>query len=237
MFTQTALFYDKIHAARGKDYAREAAAVAVLIRAHTPAATTLLDIGCGTGALLEAFAALGFACAGIELDLKMVALARSRLPEMEIGPADMTTFALERRFDAIVALFGTTAYARTAAHLDEAIARMAAHLEPGGTLVVEPFLAFGEYRPGTVDAVFVDEPDLKISRMSLSKQTGKIGILDYHYLVATLKGVERYFERHEVGLFDEATYRAAFERARLSFACVRDEATAFAHPLYLGSPL
>jgi len=234
VFTQTALFYDKIYAARGKNYAREAAALASLVRARTPAAATLLDVGCGTGAHLEAFAALGFACRGIDLDLKMVAIARSRLPDIEIDPGDMRTFVLEDTFDAVVSLFGTMAYARTPGHLEAAVARLASHVAPGGTLVVEPFLSFREYRPGHVDAVFVDEPDLKIARMSLSKQTGTIGILDYHYLVATLKGVERYFERHEVGLFDETTYRAAFELAGVSFERVDGAAIAFDRPLYVG---
>ncbi|GAC1313223.1 MAG: hypothetical protein NVSMB21_24320 [Vulcanimicrobiaceae bacterium] len=237
MYTQTAAFYDTIQAARGKAYAREAAAVADAIRERTPAAATLLDVGCGTGAHLEAFGALGFTCRGIDLDLKMVALARSRLPEVEIGPGDMATLALGTTFDAVVSLFGTTAYARTSGHLDDAVARMAAHLAPGGTLVVEPFLAFGAYRPGVVDAVFVDDPDLKIARMSLSKQTGKIGILDYHYLVATLKGVERYFERHEVGLFDEAAYRTAFERAGLAFERVALPQSECGGGLYLGRAL
>lgn len=234
MFTQSAVFYDKIYAARGKAYAREAEAVAALVRRRAPGAATLLDVGCGTGAHLEAFAARGFACRGIDLDLKMVAIARSRLPELDIEPGDMTTFALDDTFDAVVSLFGTTAYARTKAHLDETLVRLAAHLAPGGTLVVEPFLGFAEYRPGVVDAVFVDEPDLKIARMSLSKQTGKIGILDFHYLVATLKGVERYFERHEVGLFDEAAYRTAFASAGLTLERVEERSIGFDRPLYLG---
>ncbi|GAC1304015.1 MAG: hypothetical protein NVSMB19_14520 [Vulcanimicrobiaceae bacterium] len=234
MFTQTAAFYDKIYAARGKAYAREAAAIAALLRARSAAPATLLDVGCGTGAHLEAFEALGFRCRGIDLDLKMVALARSRVPEIDVAPGDMTTFALDATFDAVVSLFATTAYARTPARLTAAVARMAAHLALDGTLVVEPFVSFAAYRPGVVDAVFVDEPDLKIARMSLSKQTGKIGILDYHYLVATLTGVERYFERHEVGLFDEATYRAAFDAAGLSFERVDAAESAFGHTLYVG---
>ncbi len=234
MFTQTALFYDKIYAARGKSYAAEAAAIAALVRSRTPAAETLLDVGCGTGAHRAEFERLGFVCSGFDLDLKMVAIARSRLPERPIEPADMSTFALGRRFDSVVSLFGTTAYARTPPHLDATVAAMAAHLAPGGTLVVEPFVSFAAYRPGFVDSVFVDEPDLKIARMSLSKQMGKIAILDFHYLVATLKGVERYFERHEVGLFDEATYRHAFEAAGLSFTVADVPASAFERGLYIG---
>jgi SAM-dependent methyltransferase len=217
MFTKTAAFYDTIYAERGKDYRAEAAFVATTIREFVPNATTLLDVGCGTGAHLAEFERLGFTVAGIDADPKMVALARSRLPDARIDFADMTTFDLDTRFDAVVSLFGSTAYARTPQHLAETIVRVAAHLAPGGIAIVEPFLDASVFRAGHLDSVFVDREDLKIARMSVSKQMGKIAILDFHYLVATLQGVERLFERHELGLFDAATYRTAFEAADLSF--------------------
>lgn len=84
--------------------------------------------------------------------------------------------------------------------------------------MIEPYaVAAAAYRPGTLESIFVDEPDLKIARMCLSKQMGKIGILDYHFLVASLRGVERFFERHEIGLFTDAVYEAAFASANLTF--------------------
>jgi len=165
---------------------------------------------------------------------KMVALARSRVPEVPIEPADMTVMALGERFDAIVSLFGTTAYARVPARLDATVARLAAHLEPGGILVVEAFLSPADFRAGHVDGVFVDEPGLKIARMSVSKQLGTIGTLDFHYLVASLTSVERYFERHEVGLFSAATYQSAFGKAGLTFAPAAVPEIAFERPLYVG---
>jgi dTDP-3-amino-3,6-dideoxy-alpha-D-glucopyranose N,N-dimethyltransferase len=233
MFTQTAAFYDAIYAARGKDYRAEADAVATYLRAAVPGCATLLDVGCGTGLHLAAFERMGFAVRGIDADLKMVAIARGRLPETRIDPGDMGTFDLEERFDAVVSLFGTTAYARVPNRLDAAIARMAHHLRPGGVLVVEAFLDASVYRPGHVDAVFVDRENLKIARMSLSKQMGKIAILDFHYLVATLQGVERLFERHELGLFDEAVYRDAFASAGLSFEKI-DLGPTFVRAAYAG---
>ncbi len=236
MFAQTSIFYDAIYRARGKSYVDEASALATLIRERDPHARTLLDVGCGTGAHLAAFEALGFTCRGVDADAKMVALARARCPEMEIDFADMVTFDLHARFDVVVALFGTTAYARIPARLTETIARLAAHLLPGGVLIVEPFRDRSTYVPGHVDAVFVDEPDLKIARMSLSKQMGAIAILDFNYLVATKTGVERYFERHELGLFDATLYREAFEAAGLTFAIADIPASAFGRNLYLGRP-
>ena len=234
MFTQTAAFYDTIYGARGKEYRAEAAFVAATIRRARPDASTLLDVGCGTGAHLAEFERLGFTVAGIDADAKMVALARSRVPDGRIEFADMTTFDLNERFDAVVSLFGSTAYARVPKHLDETLVRIAAHVAPGGIVLVEPFLDASVFRAGHVDAVFVDEPELKIARMSLSKQMGKIAILDFHYLVATLQGVERLFERHEVGLFDAKVYRSSFEAAGLSFETLASGP--FDRGLYGGRP-
>ncbi len=218
MITQTTAFYDTIDAASGVDRAASAATVAAFLRAEVPGARSLLEIGCGTGAHLATFATAGFTARGIEADLTRVALARSRTPEIVVDPADLTTFELGERYDAIVSLGGSSAFARLPARLDAMLAHIATHLEPTGIVVIEPYaIAPSAYRPGTLESVFVNEPDLKIARMCLSKQMGKIGILDYHYLVASLKGVERFFERHEIGLFSDAIYETAFAGANLRF--------------------
>ncbi len=218
MITQTTAFYDTIDAAGGRNRIASAQTVAAFVRAEVPGARTMLEIGCGTGAHLATFATANFSARGIEADLKAVALARSRTPEIVVDPAELTTFELGERFDAIVSLDGSSAFARLPARLDALLARIAQHLEPTGIVVIEPYaVAAAAYRPGTLESIFVDEPDLKIARMCLSKQMGKIGILDYHYLVASLRGVERFFERHEIGLFTDAVYEAAFASASLSF--------------------
>lgn len=231
MFTKTARFYDAVYAATGKDYRREALEVVAMIDEINSRARSLLDVGCGTGSHLSVFSER-YACAAIDKDAEMVALARARCPDLDIEPGDMLEFAREARYDAITCLFAAVTYARTAARLTAAIANMRRHLAPGGVLVVEPFVARHDYRPGTLHAVFVDRPDLKLSRMNLSKQVGSIAIMDFHYLVGTRMGIERYFERHEVGLFEESDYREAFAGAGLSFAPHVSEA--FARGLYVG---
>jgi hypothetical protein len=44
---------------------------------------------------------------------------------------------------------------------------------------------------------------------------GNVAILDFHYLVATAEGIEHFTERHELGLFTEEEYLAAFAQAGL----------------------
>ena len=234
MFTQSAAFYDAVYAARGKDYRAESDSLAKRIRSLRPDAVTLLDVGCGTGAHLAEFERLGFACRGVDADLKMVALARSRCAE-QIEPADMETLDLGERFDVVTCLFSVSGYARTPERLRKTVARLAAHLSDRGVLLVEPFLSFDEYRAGHIDAVFVDEPALKIARMSVSRQLGRIALLDFNYLVATPTGVERLFERHELGLFGEADYELAFAEAGLLFDAPHETGLGFGRRLYIGT--
>jgi SAM-dependent methyltransferase len=235
MFTQSAAYYDRIYAALGKDYVAEARAVASLIRGVVPSASTLLDVGCGTGLHLVEFENLGFECRGIDADIAMVTQSRAREPQLTVDLGDMRTFALDERFDAITVLFGVLAYARTPGYLREAIGHIAGHLRPGGVLVAEGFIPFSEFVAGTQTAFLIDEPGLKLCRMSLSRQVGHIANIDFHYLVGTpQRGIERLFERHEVGLFGDDDYREAFEAAGLSFECVEVAQIFRGRPVFIG---
>jgi 2-polyprenyl-3-methyl-5-hydroxy-6-metoxy-1,4-benzoquinol methylase len=61
-----------------KDYAAEARLIrAVILDAH-PAALTLLDVGCGTGAHARALNDTGFRVDGIDIEPAFVEIARRR---------------------------------------------------------------------------------------------------------------------------------------------------------------
>ena len=109
---------------------------------------------------------------------------------------------------------------------------MARHLEPGGVLIVEPWLTPDRYRPGGVHATFVDEPDLKIARMNRSEQDGNLAVMVMHYLVGDPDGVSHFTERHALGLFPKESYQRAFEAAGLSVSY--DETGLIGRGLFIG---
>jgi SAM-dependent methyltransferase len=127
----------------------------------------------------------------------------------------MRSFDLARRFDAVTCLFSSIGYTADVPGLRAAIAAMARHLEPGGVLVLEPWLEPGQWIEGRPHVVVVDEPDLKIARMNVSTQEGRLAIMHFHYLVGTPEGVQYFDERHEAALFTGEEYRAAFAAAGL----------------------
>jgi hypothetical protein len=121
----------------------------------------------------------------------------------------MVDFALGRTFDVVTCLFSAIGYVKTLDNLSRAVQCMGQHLSAGGVLMIEPWFTPETWRPGTVHARFIDEPDLKIARINTSFVEGRLSLMDMHYLIGTPAGTEHYVERHELGLFTtEEVYHA-----------------------------
>ena len=144
----------------------------------------------------------------------------------------MLDFDLGERFDAAICMFGAIAYTRDAETLNRAVANIARHVRSGGVLVVEPWLRPDVYQAGTVHSDFVDEPELKIARISMSRREGDVAQLEFNYLVGTPEGVRHFTELHEIGLFTRDQMEAAFEQAGLPLTYA--EPGEFRRGLYTG---
>lgn len=221
MFDETADYYDAFYDAIGKDYPREAAAVVERVRELNPGAGSLLDVACGTGRHIEALSAQ-LECVGVDLNPDLLAIARQRCPTVTFVCADMVELALDARFDVVTCLFSSIGYVRTEARLLQAVQAMAAHLERGGVLVVEPSFQPDEWEVGHINAVFVDELDLKAARIARADRRDDVGILDFHYLLGAEAEVAYLRETHELGLFTWEQYVDAFEQAGLRVTVDRD---------------
>jgi SAM-dependent methyltransferase len=231
VFSRSAGIYDAVYSF--KDYADEAARLRTLIEERTPGAATLLDVACGTGRHLDQFRAW-YDVTGVDLDPALLAIARERLGDVPLELADMTSFDLGSRFDVVTCLFSSIGYVGTVERLHKAIAMMAAHLEPGGTLIVEPWLDPDAWVADRPHLLTVDEPELKIARMTISGREGRLAIMTFEYLVGTSAGIEAYSERHEAALFTDDEYQAAFVAAGLTVE--HDAEGLIGRGLYLGRP-
>ncbi|MDG4752438.1 MULTISPECIES: class I SAM-dependent DNA methyltransferase [Micromonospora] len=208
--------YELVHRARGKDYDEEAAFVAEQARALLPGAATLLDVACGTGAHLRAFARLFDRVEGLELSPAMVEAARTNTPGAVVHHGDMRSFHLGERYDVITCMFGSVGYLTDVEELNAALRRFAAHLSPGGVVAIDPWWFPDTYLDGYVSASLVEADGTTVVRVSHSKRDRDASRMEVHYIVARpAGGVHHFVEQHRITLFPRDTYEKAFRGAGL----------------------
>ena len=209
-------YYDAIYDLKLYEY--EARCVTNLANKYlSSTGRRLLDVACGTGRHLE-YLSGDFYTEGLDTSEDMLAAARRRNPEVTFHRADMTGFHLGRTFDVVTCLFGSLGYVKTLDNLARAVSCMAAHLTPGGMLLIEPWYTPTSWKPETVHAIFIDKPHLKVARICSCSTDARLAILDVHCLIGTPDRIEHRSERDELGLFEPDEIRACMRDAGLAVA-------------------
>lgn len=231
MFNKSQAFYEAINA-RGKDYAAEAAWLRAAIGVANPGAHRILDVACGTGAHLR-FMHSSFEVAGEDADATMIQIAKERLPGVPFRVGRMQDLAVDRSFDVVMCLFGSITYLADDAELRDTFVRFAGALNPGGLAIIEPWISPDEWRDNTIEASFVDQPQLKIARIGATERYGSTSVTRYEYLVGETSGMSGFSETHVQQLFSDDQYRAAFGAAGLKPRSERSDL--FPHGLYIAT--
>jgi len=215
MFEKSAHLYDLAYSF--KDYAAESAWVRSAIRSRVPEARSLLDVACGTGKHLEQLRD-DFTCQGLDLNPELAEIAQERTG-IKVHGASMDSFDIGERFDAVVCLFSSIGYSND---LPGAISSMAHHLNPGGVLIVEPWLRPDQWIAGHVQVLDQEADGIRLLRMTTSWVEGSQSVLDMHYLVGSPSGIEHLVETHRLTLFSLAEYQSAFLASGLMFEFDQD---------------
>jgi SAM-dependent methyltransferase len=116
-------------AASGADVHGEAAYVDALL----PRGARVLDAGCGTGRVAVELDRRGHEVVGVDNDASMLAVARTH-PGPRWLDADLASLDLPDRFDLVVAAGNVVVFLSPGTE-PAVVARLAAHLSPGGLLV------------------------------------------------------------------------------------------------------
>ncbi|GAB3533208.1 class I SAM-dependent DNA methyltransferase [Phytohabitans suffuscus] len=217
--------YDLIFHSRGKDYGGEAAEVVRQVRQRLPDAGSLLDVGCGTGNHLERFREVFDHVEGVEPAASMRRRAEKKLPSVRIHAADMRDFRLDREFDAVSCMFGPIGYMADETQLRAAVRCMAAHLVPGGVLVLDPWWFPEKFIDGYVIAEAAREEGRSVARVSHSVRTGSSMRITARYLVGDAAGITGFQTEDTLRLFREDQYAEAFRKAGLAVEYLPSAAT------------
>ena len=103
---------------------------------YAPDATSVLELGCGTGAVLAGLGS-GFSLSGIDQSPEMLAIARRKCPTATLYQADITSFSLDERFDVVLCVFDTLNHVPTFAGWRAVFERVSEHLRPAGLFVFD----------------------------------------------------------------------------------------------------
>ncbi len=229
-FLDSAELYDAIY--HFKNYARESEHLRGVIDKAVPGARTLLDVACGTGAHSQHLKN-HYAVDGVDLNQDYLRAARLKNPVGNYSRGDMAGFDLGRTYDAVVCLFSAIGYVGTVERLNLAVAAMARHVNPGGVLIIEPWLTPDAWKPGSQFIHTGQLPDGLVCRMSYSGREGKLSALQRHYLRGSARGIEHFSERMELTLFTRGEMTCAFDNAAMQVAY--DEEGLIGRGLYLAS--
>ncbi|MGN6796109.1 MAG: class I SAM-dependent DNA methyltransferase [Streptosporangiaceae bacterium] len=131
-YVEFAGFYDQIMGDRSVDVARVRA---YITRLH-PAARSLLELGCGTGAMLAGLAP-GLEATGLDRSPEMLAVAARTVPGAKLVQADLTAFSLGARYDVVLCVFDTLNHLQRLADWRAMFDRVHEHLADGGLFVFD----------------------------------------------------------------------------------------------------
>ena len=198
MFGRLARHYDELYAT--KDYRGEVRRLENLARRFGRAArATWLDVACGTGRHLE-YLRRNHDVVGVDASSEMLRWARRRLRGVRLIRGDMRTFRVGQRFDVVTCLFSAIGHLQTERDVEEAFSNFARHTNPGGVVIVEPWIDPADFRVGHLHLVTHRRPDAILVRLASSSRRENHSVIQYHYLLGeTGKGI-RHLTETDVGL-------------------------------------
>jgi SAM-dependent methyltransferase len=222
MLTRVQDAYEALYT--GKSYQHEIALVDVLLDRRIgkwrsvekdQAPRHVLEIGCGPGLRLAVLTQWHgkYRVEGLDMDPTMLGLASKRVPGTPLHEADMRNFDLGTTFDAVLCLFGVIGYMKDQREMTKALKAMHRHLEPGGVLLLEPWLSPETAEDGFLRSDFAERGEMEVSRMNFTRVSGNKSLLTIHYLIGDEHGVRHVEEVREQTLFTDEEYRAALRDA------------------------
>lgn len=125
-------FYDSAMGNRS----RHTAFVETLIKKHNPKAGKVLELACGTGAILKPLSGK-YEVSGLDISKGMLAKAVKKLPKAKFYRQSMAGFKINKKFDVILCLFDSINHLLTFKEWKKVFVSAEKHLNEGGLFVFD----------------------------------------------------------------------------------------------------
>lgn len=154
------LAYDLLYS--DKDYKKEVDFIEKIFKKYSLEPKAILELGCGTAGHAIILSKLGYRITAIDRSMRMLRIAKEKAREKKVSiefiKGDITDCKLEKRFDAVIAMFSVMGYQTTNSLLSSSFKTAHNHLVPGGVFIFDCW-----YGP----AVLNERPVLKIKEIEL----------------------------------------------------------------------
>ena len=148
-------YYDLLY--KDKDHKAESLYVRNLIKNYFNSATSIIELGCGSGAHAQYLSDLGFNIVGIELSPHMAEIAKQKkIKNFEVTIGNISTTQLDKKFDVALSLFHVISYLTDNNALLACFKNTYQHLNNNGLFIFDIW-----YSP----AVYFLKPDVRIKRL------------------------------------------------------------------------
>lgn len=205
VFDQYSEYYDLLY--KDKDYNSEIDFIVNIIEKTHPKASTILDIGCGTGIHANLLASKGFHVLGVDFSEEMINLANEKIrteykdnaSRLTFIKGDLRSFQHETKFDIVLSLFHVFSYLNTNADVAAGFNTVNTNLKEDGLFVFDFW-----YGPG----VLTDLPQtrikefenqvLKVTRIAKPLMFSSLNVVEVNYhLLVKMKTKAIYHEMNE----------------------------------------
>lgn len=156
VFDKYSAYYDLLY--EDKDYTTETEYIDMLIKQYHPNASSVLDLGCGTGKHAHLLSKKGYQVHGVDVSESMLDLAKQYIDQnTTFSLGDIRSIRLPEKFDVVISLFHVSSYQTSNQDLVQAITTAHEHLKPNGLYIFDCW-----YGP----AVLTTLPEIRIKRMT-----------------------------------------------------------------------
>jgi ubiquinone/menaquinone biosynthesis C-methylase UbiE len=118
------------------NYTRVTQSTNALLDTYNPNGIELLDLGCGTGKVLESLPKR-YSFSGLDFSKHMLGVAKKKFPKASFYLADMTSFQLNKQFDAVICLSDSINHLHSFSEWQNTFKHVYKHLKKGGVFIFD----------------------------------------------------------------------------------------------------